>query len=171
MSQTLRFASLLTTYAGTVAFVLTAGPARLYAESAPPPPSCDSPEVTACADASAGSACNQGGTPGTCESRLCDDRDAGGSRSALRCVPVAKPGPSPTGSSPSPSASSPAPPAPSGSAQPDAGSDAGPEATDDSAGGCSTQGHAPVGPAAAAFTFAALLGLAVVRSRRLNGRS
>lgn len=174
MSHSLRFASLLATYAGTVAFVLTAGPARLYAEAAPPPPACDSPEVTACADASPGAACDREGSPGTCESRLCSDRDAGRMRDALRCVVIAKPGPAPSGSSPTPSASSPTP-APSASSRTDGGAsdgaDSGTEATDDSAGGCSTQGHAPVGLAAATFTFAALLGLAFVRSRRLNGRS
>jgi uncharacterized protein (TIGR03382 family) len=168
MSHSVRFASVLATYTGTVALVLTVGPARLYAEAAPPPPACDSPDVTACADASPGAACDREGTPGTCESRLCSDRDAGRMRDALRCVVIAKPGPAPSGSSPAPSASSPAP-APSGSG--DGGADGGTEATDDSAGGCSTQGHAPIGPAAATFTFAALLGLAFVRSRRLNGRS
>jgi uncharacterized protein (TIGR03382 family) len=170
MSHSLRFASLLATYTGTVAFVLTAGPARLYAEAAPLPPACDAPEVTACADASPGAACDREGTPGTCENRLCSDRDAGRVRDTLRCVVIAKPGPAPSGSSPSPSASSPTP-APSATSGSDAGADAGNEATDDSAGGCSTQGNAPVGPAAATFTFAALLGLAFVRSRRLNGRS
>ncbi|MBK8213422.1 MAG: hypothetical protein IPK71_06670 [Myxococcales bacterium] len=175
MSQTLRFASLLTTYAGTVAFVLTAGPARLYAETAPPPPACDAPEVVACADASPGSTCDREGTPGTCESRLCDDRDAGRITNALRCVVPAKPGPAPSASTPAPSASTPTP-APSASSPPkggaDAGADGGAEAAeDDSAGGCSTQGHTPIGPAATTFTLAALLGLAFARSRRLNGRS
>ena len=175
MSPSLRLASVLAGYAGTVAFILTAAPARLYAEAAPPPPACDAPEVLACADASPGSTCDQGGTQGTCENRLCNDRDAGRMNNALRCVVPAKPGPAPSASTPAPSASTPTP-APSASSPPQGGADAGADggaeaAEDDSAGGCSTQGHSPIGPASATFTLAALLGLAVVRSRRLNGRS
>lgn len=94
----LRFASRLSTsafFAGAVPvlafFVAAVRPATLFAEAAPPPPTCEAPEVATCADVDAGAACTVNGAPGTCAASLCRE-DAGSSRSALRCYATPKPG-------------------------------------------------------------------------------
>jgi hypothetical protein len=69
----------------TVLLALTAGPARLYAETAPPPPACIAPEVEACAARSSGEACAWDGGMGTCESALCMDADSGTFVTTLAC--------------------------------------------------------------------------------------
>lgn len=72
-----------------VFFVLTANPARLYAEAGLPPPLCTAEEVTACSGLSNGATCAYDGGSGTCQSELCQ-ADAG-NISALRCRPVVVP--------------------------------------------------------------------------------
>jgi MYXO-CTERM domain-containing protein len=71
----------------TVLFALTANPARLYAEVGLPPPACSAPEVTSCADASAGTLCAYDGGPssGVCTSSTCSEPDAG-FVTALKCM-------------------------------------------------------------------------------------
>ncbi len=66
----------VTTWAVPLAvfFVLTAGPARLYAETAPPPPACTAPEIEACSGKDGG-ACVVDGSVGVCMQRLCMHTD------------------------------------------------------------------------------------------------
>lgn len=68
-------------------FVVTASPARLYAEAAPAPSACTAPDVTACADAAASSACAYDGGSGFCQSALCTNPDSGTTDVALVCKP------------------------------------------------------------------------------------
>lgn len=64
-----------------VLLAITVGAARLYAESAPPPPLCSSPQVTACSGKSTGDVCTIGApdaaTSGTCYSTLCQVQQGG----------------------------------------------------------------------------------------------
>jgi len=72
-----------------VVFVLTARPARLYAETAAPPSPCTDPDFEACAGKNSGAACAWDGATGTCQSTLCQDPDSGYFVGGLHCVPTA----------------------------------------------------------------------------------
>ena len=152
----------------TFAFVLTAMPARLYAESAPPPPlppECTSSAFTACADASAAAACTVNGFAGTCLNRICiDDAGAGTTASRLACVP--SPTTPPTGSTTPPTGST---TPPTGSTTPPASSSSArttPNSAPDEAGGCSI-GAAPldVGGALSGVAFLTVLGAMLAKRR------
>src|SRR5690349_1118309 len=72
-----------------VFFVLTANPARLYAEAGLPPAVCSAEVITTCASADAGATCTYDGGSGKCQADLCQS-DAG-IVSALRCRPEEPP--------------------------------------------------------------------------------
>lgn len=74
-----------------VFFVLTANPARLYAEAGLPPAVCSAEVITTCANADAGATCSYDGGSGKCQADLCMSVDAGGTISTLRCRPEEPP--------------------------------------------------------------------------------
>jgi hypothetical protein len=159
----------------TFAFVLTAMPARLYAESGPPRlAECASSEFAACADASTDSACVLNGFAGTCLTRLCiDDAGAGTSASRLACVPSSPTTP-PSGSTTPPSGST-TPPGTAGSTTPPTGSTTPPASSSsagttpssaaDEAGGCSVGAPLDLGGALSGVAFLSVLGVMLAKRR------
>jgi hypothetical protein len=61
----------------TIALVLTAHPARLYAEAGVPWPSCTDPQFDTCAGKAVGASCDADGAPGFCAQTYCSNPEAG----------------------------------------------------------------------------------------------
>lgn len=140
-----------------VAFVLTARPARLYAESAPPAPSCETLDTKSCDGKLANDPCGDGATGYQCQLTYCRrETEAGatsGFESKLACRYVPPSTSSSSGASSSSGTSGPALGVPVADGDGTAGS--GSSAGDD--GGCSTSGGDTGGRA-----WAAALGLFVM---------
>jgi hypothetical protein len=114
----------------TIAFVVTARPAVLYAESAPydaGPPVCDRAAIAACELDGGDGGCTLRGASGRCVFEWCREATSSSDRHVLTCVLPVPPAPPPLPGTPPPAPSA-APSAPTDQGQP----------TDPEVGGCSS---------------------------------
>lgn len=141
----------------TIAFVVTARPAILYAESAPyeaGPPVCDPAAIAACELDGGDGGCTLRGASGRCVFERCREATSSSERNVPTCVLPVPPAPTPLPGAPPPAPSA-APSSPTGQGQP----------TDGEAGGCAASPTTGPGDGLAiALTAIALT--AIARRRR-----
>ncbi len=141
----------------TIAFVVTARPAILYAESAPyeaGPPVCDPAAIAACELDGGDGGCTLRGASGRCVFERCREAISSSERNVPTCVLPVPPAPTPLPGAPPPAPSA-APSSPTGQGQP----------TDGEVGGCAASPTTGPGDGLAIASFTIAL-TAIARRRR-----